>query len=110
MAKVYRITFTQSGSERVGEKDKREAEISILQQLFELAANTAKKFKDANLCLDLAAQMENLTTEQSVTFTKEDLKFLEAGWVFSEGSRPNGWWLCKELLKQLESPKEEDVE
>jgi len=89
---------------------KREAEKTLLVELVSVQLKSAKISKYNKLC-DLAAQIED--ADDKVEIDNEDLQDLrEAFEKTAEGKdgkgRPIGWRYCRELLKQIEKPKEEE--
>jgi hypothetical protein len=86
---------------------RRETELDMLSTLAEIAANkVAKGLKEANVCLDLQQQLENVTdAEEYVDVAKTDTDLLSKAFAEVKGSRQESWLKhCRDMLHQIEKP------
>ena len=75
-------------------KSKRDVELVILRNLFEVCANNAKSIQEYNAALDCVGFTEGVGKgAEELEFTKEDIDYLRKGLEGTVGKRPPGWWL-----------------
>jgi hypothetical protein len=85
----------------------REVEITILETLFTIAANSQKELKKMNECYDLIGQVKNLTDDKlEMNLTKADIEYLEKAIETSATQRPGSWFAAREMFKSIEKPVE----
>ena len=112
MAAQFRIKLSEAGVKHNGEvtETKRESEVAVIKQLFEIAASKEAEVKKCNCIIDCIEQVENLTDDcLEILFTKEDLGFLESA-LKVVASTPQGipiGWLrfARPIFRQLENPE-----
>ena len=87
----------------------RSCEKLALDSMVGAASSLQSDFKHYNECLDIRGQLDNLADTDDLLLTKEDHKYLEAGFKATTGNRPNGWEACVDLFLSLETPAEVEV-
>jgi hypothetical protein len=115
MANRYKLTISPQTKtfSCMGQKgNARELDIAILEGLFFNAANSMKTPKDIHVCLDFAAQIDDLrvtTVKDFLILDDTDKANLEKGIAVTENQRPLVWY-SSPLWKQfdcMEPVKEE---
>lgn len=79
----------------------REMELTMLENIFYVAANTYKTAKDIHLCLDFADQVKNIGDATEIILDDCDKKNLEAGIEATEKNRPIHWY-ASSLWRQFD--------
>jgi len=96
----------------------RETEMIMLINLMDIAASSYKKLSDINICANFIGIIQNLNDdENNIEIDRKDLENLKKGLELSakvkdnEPARPNGWYRCTNLLRQLDNlDKSPDVD
>jgi hypothetical protein len=89
------------------EVDLRAIHVGLLGSLFSAASNAQKDLKKALQCIDCGEVIENLTdAETELVFTADDIGFLKTGWELTVDKRPDVWAKARDVLAQINDPKE----
>lgn len=92
------------------DKPRSEVETTMLKDLAEYSANTAKSMKDVISMLNVVEQLEKLTgaitKNTEVDLANADILKINEAFVGLQ-NKPNGWIrYCRNLIRQLASVKE----
>jgi hypothetical protein len=116
MAKQFMFTFSQDKN-KIKFKDKddkiiekktiRELEIGLLSNLFIIACNSQDNISNSFECRDCVAALSELKDDESIEFTKGDIKYLTEAFKETVNQRPP-WWFenCSNILRQIDKPVE----
>lgn len=115
MAKQYIVKFSdskeiiptknESGNESLSTKAN--LEITMMRNIFNVAAMHQKEIGKYLQCKDCISQLDNLKTGTPILLTEEDLKYFTEGFEKTVGGRPFFWIeQCENIFRQVKNPVE----
>ena len=88
----------------------RKAETDALKAMINSVAAGEKDRKKYNNCIDLLAQLENLSDKDDLIIDNSDVDALEKGFEGTAGQRPYFWTKLRTLFRQFDNLKANEVE